>query len=189
MTGILRGSNLATFMALAVAGSCVTVKPVVVDRTAELENQILGRMQQLEANLILRSSVRGERQRTNELPPGEKEAVQAAMRRAFNADDIAELKQIGQIGETTRGDLRVLVLPGQPARARWVRRLVQEENADRLIIMRRVLQTNAELTSNDMPLVRRILYRLLLRASSPGDRVQRSDGKWVTVAGKGALSQ
>ncbi len=40
---------------------CPVVKPVVLDRKTQLENQMLGTFQRLEENLILASSVRAER--------------------------------------------------------------------------------------------------------------------------------
>ena len=73
-----------TLLAVAlVCGGCLTVKPRALDRPSQLENQILGQLQQIERDLILESSVRGV-QRPQAISPYRREAIDAASRRAFN---------------------------------------------------------------------------------------------------------
>lgn len=175
-------ASLAVLCTLFGSSACISVKPVVVDRTSQLENQVLGRLQRLEAELILASSVRGDAQPAPR-SPWQREAAEAVMRRAFNEDDIAVLKRSGRVGEAIGGELRVLDLPTDRAQARWVRQLVAEENHDRGVIMQRVLQLSPDLTSDDLPLIRAIFHRLAMRAAQPGDRLQRDDGRWITVPG------
>jgi uncharacterized protein YdbL (DUF1318 family) len=177
-------SCLATAVAagllLAAAAGCVTLKPVVLDRKTQLENQILGSFQRLERELILASSVRGDRPEPK-LSPLEREAVEAMMTREFYRDDIDELKQQQVVGETNSGMLSLLKPPSDPAEAKRAQHLVEQENNSRTIIIKRVIQTSEDLTDKDLSLVRRIFYRLNLQTAKPGDSVQRPAGDWDVV--------
>lgn len=166
----------------------------------QLENQVLGRLQKLEAELILASSVRGDRpDRTGDAKrtaggapatqpsPLQREALDAMARRAFNADDIARFKRNGWVGEGRDGLLHLL--GGAPATRpadKRLRPLVSEENRDREILMRRVIQLEPDLGRDDDHLVRLIFYRLHVQSARAGEMVQNADGKWVPVEAAGA---
>lgn len=174
----------AAGVALAVMlGGCVTVRPVVLDRKTELENQILGTFQRLERELILASSVRGAAP-APKLSPLQREALEAMLNREFNRDDVDQLKAKQVVGEGNDGLLRVLVAGGEPAEAKRVQQLVEQENQDRMVIMRRVIQLDRALTDKDLPLVRRIFSRLMAQVAEPGNRVQQESGAWGTVREK-----
>lgn len=160
--------------------SCVTVKPVVVDRKTQLENQILGTFQRLEDDLILASSVRGEQPEPN-LSPLQREAVEAMMTREFFRDDIEELKSKQVVGEANTGLLIVLIQPVEEEQAKRVKYLVDEENRSRNIIFRRVISLSRDLSEKDMPAVQRTFYRLNLQTARPGDKVQQENGTWKAV--------
>jgi hypothetical protein len=168
---------LAAFLLAAAGAGCVSLKPVVLARKTQLENQVLGSFQRLERDMILASSVRGERP-APKLTPLQREAVEAMMSRAFNKDDIDALKQEQVVGEAKTGKLQILAPPKEPALAKRVTRLVEQENRDREVIIRRVVQTNAKLSDRDLPAVWRIFYRLNLQTAQPGDKVQREAGNW-----------
>jgi len=176
---------LAALALLAAAGGCISLKPVILDRKTQLENQVLGAFQRLEQDLILTSSVRGEAQgQAAKLSPLQREAVEAMMVREFYRDDIDALKQDQVVGEGNQGLLVVLSRPEAPERAAEMDRLVKLENESRTVIIRRVIQTNRELSDKDLPLVRSIFYRLNRQTARPGDRVQLESGQWETVQAK-----
>jgi len=164
-------------------GGCLSVKPVVLDRKTQLENQILGTFQRLEQDLVLASSVRGA-PAARRLSPLQREALEALMIREFNRDDVEELKAKLVVGEANNGLLAVLVTPKDAAEARRVKRLVQEENHGRLVIMKRVIQLSRDLQAKDLPLVRDIFYRLNVQTIRPGEMLQQKDGKWIRILAK-----
>ncbi len=174
------GATVAGLTLIAAAWGCVSLKPVILDRKTQLENQILGAFQRLEQDLVLASSVRGAPPATK-LSPLQREAVEAMMIREFYRDDIDLLKQEQVVGEGNEGLLVLLARPEQPARAARVERQVKLENDSRTVIMRRVIQTNRDMTERDLALVRRIFHRLNAQTAGPGERVQREDGQWETV--------
>jgi hypothetical protein len=160
--------------------ACVTVKPVVVDRKTQLENQMLGTFQRLEDDLILASSVRGER-REARLSGLEREAVEAMMTREFQRDDVDALKSKQAVGEARTGMLAVLTPPSDEAEAKRVKQLVAEENRCRQVLLRRVIALGPDLSDKDLPELQRVLYRLNVQIARPGDRVQGEDGAWRAV--------
>lgn len=171
---------LAVALVAAAGFGCVSLKPVVLDRKTQLENQILGSFQRLEKDLILTSSVRGE-QPAPKLSPLQREAVEAMMSRAFYEDDIDELKQQQIVGEGKDGLLKILQAPDKPELAKRVKQLVEEENRNRTVIFRRVIQINRDLSDRDLPLVRRVFYRLSRQTAKPGEKVQREAGDWEEI--------
>jgi len=67
---------MAALVLLASAPGCVKLKPVVLNRKTQLENQILGAFQRLEQDLVLASSVRGAAASAR-LSPMQREALEA----------------------------------------------------------------------------------------------------------------
>lgn len=175
-----RTAALAAAALVAAGLGCVKIKPVVLDRKTQLENQILGTFERLEADLILAASVRGKRPRPR-LSPLQREAVEAMMVREFYRDDIDELKLQKIVGEGNRGLLVVLAPPESPELKARVKRLAERENQARMVIMRRVIQLSSDLSDKDLPLVQRIFYRLNRQTARPGEKVQREAGDWEEV--------
>ena len=183
MQRALSGRVAALALLCTLGAGCVSLKPVVLDRKTQLENQILGAFQRLEDDLILASSVRGERAEPK-LTPLQREALEAMMLREFIRDDIEELKTKQVVGEGKDGQLVVLSQPGEEPEAKRVKGLVDQENGCRKVIVERVVGSSRELSERDLPLVRQLFYRLNLQTARPGDRVQQENGAWTTVAGK-----
>jgi uncharacterized protein YdbL (DUF1318 family) len=175
-----RRLSFAAAGGLLLLAGCVSVKPVVLDRKTQLENQILGTFQRLEEDLILASSVRGEGPQPA-LSPLEREAVEAMMTREFFRDDIEEYKHQQVVGETRSGFLEILSLPGEVEQAKRVKYLVEEENHSRKVILQRVIGLNRELSDKDLPLLQLIFYRLNVQTARFGDKVQRENGAWMVV--------
>ena len=170
-------------LALTLVLGCVSVKPVVMDRKTQLENQILGTFKRLKSELILSSSVRGEAAPAKKRSPLEREALEAMMTREFNRDDIEDLKSKQVVGEGNDGLLAARNLPSETVEAARVKRLIQEENAARMVLMRRVLQQSPDLSDKDLPELRRIFHRLNVQTARKGDWIQRTDGKWEQISG------
>jgi len=61
----------------------------------------------------------------------------------------------------------------------FVENLVQEENADREVIMRRVIETSEDLSDKDMPRIRKMFASLNRDKARVGDMIQLENGKWV----------
>jgi len=177
------GLGLLTLSLMVLAVGCVKLKPVVLNRKTQLENQVLGAFQRLERDLVLSSSVRGNADAAK-LSPLQREALEALMIREFYRDDIDALKQEQLLGEGKSGMLELLTQPKEPQQLEEVRRQVKQENDARMVIMRRVIQINRDLTEKDLPMVRRIFYRLNRQTANPGDRVQLESGQWEVVKGE-----
>jgi len=57
--------------------------------------------------------------------------------------------------------------------------VLREVNAAREVVMRRAIETNAQLTQADLPKVRAVFAKLAADTSQPGDRLQNPDGAWT----------
>lgn len=176
----LRASAAAALLVAAGLG-CVSLKPVVLDRKTQLENQILGSVQRMERELVLASSVRAEGKAAPKLSPLQREALEAMMIREFYRDDIEALKEAQLVGEGRDGLLVLLSEPKEPEPAAQAKRLVEQENKSRTVIMRRVIQLNRDLSERELPLVQRIFARLNRQTARPGDKVQLDSGQWEVV--------
>ncbi len=157
----------------------------VVDEKTALENQVLGTYQELSQEVLLVASVRyidpeGKLVAQPELPPGKEGAIRAMQRSAFNKDDIDELKTQGIVGENNEGGVTIVAAEKIPSKQEsFVKNLVEEENADREVLMQRILATNEKLTQQDMPKIRRTFAALNRDRARSGDLVQLEEGNWV----------
>lgn len=157
----------------------------VVDERTALENQVLGTYQELNQEVLLVASVRyidpkGKLQKSPEIPAGKKQVIRALQRSSFNKDDIDGLKQQGVLGENNEGGLTLLepkqVAPDQLA---FVNNLVAEDNADRTVVMARVIETNEKLSEKDLPRVKKMFGALNRDKAAIGHMIQFDDGKWA----------
>ena len=175
------------WLALAFLAGCggPLVGVTVVDERTALENQVLGTYEELNQEVLLVASVRyidpkGQLQKAPEIPQGKKRVIRALQRASFNKDDIDQYKAQGVLGENNQGGITLLasdqVAPGQLP---FVQSLVQEENADRDIVMRRVIETNEKLSEKDWPRVKKMFAALNRDKALPGSMVQSDDGKWA----------
>ena len=157
----------------------------VVDERTALENQVLGTYEELNQEVLLVASVRyidpkGQLKPTPEVPPGKKTVIRAIQRASFNKDDIDRLKEQAILGENNEGGLTLLAQDKvEPKQQDFVNNLVQEENADRDIIMRRVIETNEKLSEKDLPRVRKMFAALNRDKAREGDMIQLENGKWL----------
>lgn len=184
MTRTPRNLLLALICALPGCGGPLVGVTVVDERTA-LENQVLGTYQELNQEVLLVASVRyidpkGKLQPAPKVPPGKKKVIRAIQRASFNKDDIDQLKGKAILGENNLGGLTLLSPDTvEPAQQAFVQNLVQEENEDREIIMRRVIETNEKLADKDLPRIRKMFAALNRDKAQVGDMIQLENDEWV----------
>ena len=178
------GSILLVPIILAFGCGGPLVGVTVVDERTALENQVLGTYEELNQEVLLIASVRyidpkGQLQKAPEIPPGKKAVIRALQRASFNKDDIDQYKEQGVLGENNQGGITLLT-PDKidPDQLPFVENLVQEENADREVVMRRVIETNEKLSEKDLPRVKKMFAALNRDKASFGHMIQSDDGKW-----------
>ncbi len=157
----------------------------LVDERTALENQVLGSYTELNQDVLLLTSVRGIDPQGNivqrpPMPEGRKTVVRAMQRAAFNRDDLERYKRAGIIGENNQGGVTLLKPDAIEAQqSGFVNNLITEENADRDVIMRRIIQTDENLGDKDMPRVRQIFSAMNRDKATAGVPIQAEDGKWL----------
>jgi uncharacterized protein YdbL (DUF1318 family) len=157
----------------------------VVDERTALENQVLGTYEELNQEVLLVASVRyidpkGQLQKAPEIPQGKKTVIRALQRTSFNKDDIDQYKAQGVLGENSLGGITLLAPDNiAPEQLAFVKSLVQEENADREVVMHRVIETNEKLSEKDLPRVKKMFAALNRDKASLGHMIQSDDGKWT----------
>ncbi len=169
-----------TAITLATSG-CISLKMVSVDEMTQLENQILGSFDELQKDMVMMASVRGEAHEKGKLPPAKREALMAMMNRQFNLDDIDDLKARGIAGEGRDGMLAYFDTErtrNDPQFTQQAKQLIKQENQDRMIILQRVININPNLSKKDLPDLQRMLYKLNVENSAPETKIQDADGNW-----------
>jgi len=155
-------------------GACVSVKPVVVDRNTEPENEIRGSCQRLRRDLRLTSTRTPDE--IAQMKPQQRQLLQALLDRQLFAPAVDRLKQQRVVGEGRDGLLAVLSEP-LPAD----KPVIAAENNARTVLMQGVIASSKALTEADLPAVRQVFYELHAAAARPGEQVQGPRGKWRTV--------
>ncbi|MBF0189756.1 MAG: DUF1318 domain-containing protein [Magnetococcales bacterium] len=156
----------------------------LVDERTALENQVLGSYTELNQEVMLLASVRGidpqgKLVKKNPLAPNQKNVVRALQRTAFNHDDLERYKQAGVIGENNLGGVTLLNPAKLEAKQQgFVSNLVAEENADREVIMTRLIDTDETLTAQDLPRVRTAFATMNRDKAPAGVMIQLKDGSW-----------
>ena len=193
---------LAAAATLALSACAVKAPDIKLsgERTT-LENQILGSYEDMKEDMWMVASVRSTEQQPAapvEISPSKRAALEAMNNRKFNKDDIDEFKQNEFVGEDNHGFLQILEdlearvrkhLPTDVAKSqvdeavqkniKLVGDIVTEENADRKVVMQRVIELNENLTEKDFAKVEQIFTKMNRDNAAPGDWVQQDDGSWV----------
>jgi uncharacterized protein YdbL (DUF1318 family) len=168
--------------------SCSFRLPEVVNITGEktaLEKEILGTYHQMREDTWMVASTRGAVGKTDPpaaMSPEKKRSLDALREQEFNKDDVEEFKQKGFVGETNDG--RLMVRPSDelsriPETARLVDEIIQEENADRQIIMERVVELNDTLKRAVPRDVSAVFAKMYQDNSPAGTWMQRPDESWI----------
>ncbi|MBF0445846.1 MAG: DUF1318 domain-containing protein [Magnetococcales bacterium] len=180
--------TLIAIITLLTAGcsSGPLLEVTLVDERTALENQVLGSYAELNQDVLLLTSVRGIDPQGNiikrdPLPPGRQAVVRAMQRAAFNLDDLERYKLAGIIGENNQGGV-TLLKPDKVDKTQmaFINNLVAEENADREIIMLRIIKTDENLANKDLPHVRSIFSAMNRDKAQAGVTIQKEDGTWQT---------
>jgi uncharacterized protein YdbL (DUF1318 family) len=170
---------------------------VVSERTS-LENQVLGTYNSLSEDMLLVASVRGVSPTgTIEAPPRhtpeQVDATRAMETIAFHADDIETFKRFGWVGENQEGLLtpftrvtpRVASEELKSFAANYseaeFQQVVKEVNQAREVLMMRVIQTNENFTTKDLPAIRKVFAKINRQSCALGTKVQDADGRWQTL--------
>ncbi len=179
-------------------GGCTLAKVdvnVVSERTS-LENQVLGTYNSLSEDVLLVASVRGvsptgKIESPPRRTPEQEDAVRAMETISFHADDLDSFKALGWVGENLDGLLTPFErkVPEKATKEEKAfaaaykegefKQVVEEVNRSREVLMLRVVRTNENFTSKDLPAIRRVFARINRQNSPPGTKVQDEDGKWV----------
>lgn len=174
-------------MLSACGGPLVDVDVTVVDQKTALENQILGSYEELGKDMMLLASVRsvdqdGKLKSAANLPPGKMEAIRAMQRREFNKDDIVAFKNSGVAGEGKDGLLAFFEVDRAKSDEKYkkfVQTIIEEENADRITTLKRILATNESFEDDELPKVQQISASLNRDNAKPGQKIQMEDGSWT----------
>ena len=171
------------------------VKVNVVSERTTLENQVLGSYNSLSDEVLLVASVRGvEPSGTVKTTPRRsreyQNTVEAIETIAFHADDVELFKRLGWVGEDNQGFLTSFSMDETkiPAdlkdsatrfRKEEFDAVVKDVNGARAVVMQRVIDTNENLTKNDLPEIRKVFGKLNRENALPGDKIQNEDGSWT----------
>ena len=154
---------------------------VTGEKTA-LEQEVLGTYERLEEDTWMVASSRSARKGDAGALSDEKSNVLDAIRRQkFNKDDIDEFKRNGWAGEALNGLLQIRendLSKNDSLQVQLVTDIVAEENADRSVIMNRVIELKTSLQEASREEVMRIFSRMYQGNSEKGVWIQAEDGSW-----------
>ncbi len=150
------------------------------ERTA-LENQIMGSYRMIEEEAVMVASFRAGQLDSAQIAAEKRRALEAFRRQRFNADDIAEFLRDRTVGERSDGLLEIRggekYLADSTYRA-LLDRIVAEENEDRGLIMRRIVELHPEIDPADRAKVGMVYARLKQDAAPAGTWIQDRAGEW-----------
>ena len=196
MRNKLRAISITISIALLLSGCTLAKVDVnVVSERTSLENQVLGTYNSLSEDMLLVASVRGVSPtgKVDTPPrhtPEQVDATRALETVAFHADDIESFKRFGWVGENQDGLLTAFKRETPKVSSEELKsfaanyseaefqQVVKEVNQSREVLMLRVVQTNENFTSKDLPAIRKVFARLNRQNSIPGSSVQEADVTW-----------
>ncbi|MBW2146555.1 MAG: DUF1318 domain-containing protein [Deltaproteobacteria bacterium] len=175
-------------------GSLVEVKVDVVGERTALERQVLGTFEELDRQVMLMASVRsvdatGRLIEVPPVPPEKRRVIRALQRMKFNRDDVDRLRAMGYLGEGNNGLLVLRAAPpsgGKQDSEIFIKTIIAEENEDRLVIMKRVVQENENFKESDLEKVQKVFAHLYRDAAPAGTWIQGGEGSWTRKTGLSA---
>ncbi|HDQ44872.1 MAG TPA: DUF1318 domain-containing protein [bacterium] len=174
---------LAALILLAASCSVKAPEVRVTGEMTALEKEVLGTYRQIEQDTWMVASTRSsETGQTASLSPEKKRVLDAKQRQRFNQDDVEEFKKKGFVGEDNQGFLAIMESEGlgrDPDRAALVKTIVGEENADRELIIDRVIELNENLKNTVRNQVLAIFAEMNQKNSPVGTWIQDQVGKWI----------
>lgn len=184
MKRFLRGTALW----LVSSAGCVSISTNAATPTA-IERQLLGAYEELDRDLIMAASVRGDVRGA----PGSWDSLKAlalegrALMR-FNQDDVRELKSAGCLAEGLEGELIARPCAGAlgDVSARVARVVDQENRARRALVSFAALAAAREagrtvVAPAELTELRRAYHRLMRQAATPSDLFETVPGEFSPV--------
>jgi len=172
---------LAVFLILSCSIKAPEVR-VTGEKTA-LEREVVGTYHQMEEDTWMIASTRGGKaEKEVKVSPEKRKVLEALQEQKFNKDDVDEFKKKGYVGENNKGFLEIRPskeLAKDPEKMKLVEEIVQEENADREVIMNRVIELNSSLKKAVKKNVLAIFARMNQENSPKGTWIQNQNGKWI----------
>jgi uncharacterized protein YdbL (DUF1318 family) len=175
---------LLLFICALIFSGCAIRLPKITatgEKTA-LENQILGSYKMIEEESWMVASVRTQVNTDSiSLTQEKRRVLEAFQRQRFNADDLEEFKKEGMVGEKADGFIEILGSPKYNLDSTYqslVNKIASEENEDRQLIMRRIIELHPEIDPNDRAKVGLVYARLKQEASPAGTYIQDQNGVW-----------
>ncbi len=155
---------------------------VTGEKTA-LEREVIGTYHEMEEDTWMVASARTARGEDKvKISPEKRKVLDALQEQKFNKDDIDAFKRQAYVGENNQGFLEVRPsreLGSNPETGKLVEDIIREENADREIIMGRVIELNDALKKAVRDDVMGIFARMNQDNSPSGTWIQRPDGTWI----------
>lgn len=186
MNAALRILLLLALLLSAGCGSLLNIRLFVVGRQTALERQVLGTYEDLGQDVLSFSSVRGvspdgELVTPPPATPSQAGAMRAMRNREYNADDVQAILLSGIAGEGNDGMItrrtETITAVGTMS-AELVQRVINEENEDRRVLIRRLLATTPGVTDADAPEVIQIFAGIQSDAAPTGAWIQDRNGNW-----------
>lgn len=178
---IILGGLIAAFILVGCSIRAPEVQ-VTGEKTA-LEKEVLGTYEEMEEDTWMIASTRAAKTEDEvKISPEKKKVLEALQEQKFNKDDIEEFKREGFVGENNAGYLELRLidqLNNQPERMKFIQSIVEEENADRNIIMGRVIELNESLKKSNKADIQAIFAKMNQENSPEGTWIQNTGGKWI----------
>ena len=167
-------------LAAVVLEGCINIGVDTITTEQALANQVMGVLQNLGEDVLLFESVRGvdengEVKKPPEMTDGARTVIEALQRQQFNRDDVLSFLADGSAREGNNGLLRFHETErcrGEPAHAEFVQAIVAEENSDRLVIMRRVIEVTEDRSEDDLPAIQKVFAHRNREGAQPGVWIQ-----------------
>ena len=173
----------AILLGLLLGGCAIRLPKITAtgERTA-LENQIVGSYKVIEEEAWMVASLRSDLSPDSiTLTEQKRRVLEAFQRQRFNADDVTAFKRDGTNGESMDGLLEIIDNQKYTSDSTYrvlVDKIVTEENEDRQLIMRRIIELHPEIDPDDRARVGYVYARLKQENSPAGTWVQEADGSW-----------
>lgn len=177
-------SGLICGIFIVLVDGCTVKTPEVTftsERTA-LEKQILGSYRTIEEDAWMVASVRSEESEKVAVPESKRRVLEAFADRKFNADDIGDFKRDAVVGENAQGMLTIRPTSRYEEDNNYratVDRIVAAENADREVIMDRIVEINSSVNPLDSAAVMKVFAQMNRDASPRGTWIETEDGRWL----------
>ena len=171
-------------LAILILGCSIKAPEVrITGEITALEKEVVGTYQQMEEDTWMVASTRkANREDEVKISSEKKKVLEALQEQKFNKDDVDEFKKKGYVGEDNEGQLEIRSskeLEKDPEKMRFVQEIVQEENKDREIIMKRVIELNDSLKKSRRKEILAVFARMNQENSPKHTWIQHPNGTWV----------